>query len=652
MLNTGMVRICAAAPAVRPGDVNFNKLEILKLINEAEQKHCGFILLPELCITGYSVGDLLHQSFLYEAQVDALFDIAEATKDMKICIILGCYIRSGSFLFNCAAVIQDGMIQGIVPKTMLPNQAEFLEMRWFDQGSANLPEEKQIFLKGHYIWFGNIVFCDEDNDLSFGIEICRDIWTAMSPSSFLSVAGAHIIFTPSASTESAGKASQRRAVLSALAQKSNCGYVYASCGIGESSTGSVFSGHRLIIEGGAILAENERFERTSDAIYSEIDVERLRFDRIRNRNIQACNEEYLASYDVLRVAVPSLRMVEFGEKLIRKYAPNPWILAGTRAADEYCADVFSIQAAGLARRMEHIGLKRTVIGVSGGLDSTMALMVACEAHRLLGLPMKDIIAITLPGFGTSDHTHDNAITMMKELGVTMREISIKEAVLQHFSDIGHNPEIRDLTYENSQARERTQILMDVASKENALMVGTGDLSEIALGWCTFNGDHMAFYGVNGSLPKTLLPYVLTYVMNTRYTDKPKLQETIQSVIDTPISPELLPPDKDGKISQKTEDKIGPYVLHDFFIYHTVLSGWAPAKLLYIAEQAFEGIFKRDYIAKWQRTFYQRFFTQQFKRNCAPDCPKATQFSFDEWHMPSDVYSAQWLAEMDKLINNK
>ncbi len=652
MQNTGMVRISAATPAVRPGDVNFNKSEILKLINEAESRHCGFILLPELAITGYSIGDLLHQDFLYDAQIDALFDIADATKDMKICIILGCYIRVRSFLFNCAAVIQEGSVQGIVPKTMLPNQAEFTEMRWFDQGSANLPEEKQIYLNGHYIWFGNIIFTDEEIDLSFGVEICRDIWTAMSPSSYLSVAGAHIIFTPSASTETAGKASQRKYALSAMSQKNSCGYVYASCGVGESTSEAVFAGHRLIIESGTIIAESKRFERNSDATYSEIDIERLRFERIRNRNIQACNEEYLRAYDYIRIAVPEIRMVGFDEKPVRKYPPNPWILACTPAADDYCADVFSIQASALARRMEHIGAKKTVIGVSGGLDSTMALMVICEAHKLLGLPMENVIAITLPGFGTSDHTHDNAVTMMKELGVTMREISIKDAVLQHFKDIGHDPEIRDLTYENAQARERTQILMDVAGKENALMVGTGDLSEIALGWCTYNGDHMAFYGVNGSLPKTLLPYVLTYVMNTRYTDKPKLQATIKSVIDTPISPELLPPDKDGKIAQKTEDKIGPYVLHDFFIYHTALSGWAPEKMLYIAEQAFEGIFKRDYIAKWQRTFYQRLFSQQFKRNCAPDCPKATQFSFGEWHMPSDVYASQWLAEMDRLIENK
>ena len=647
-----MVRISAATPAVRPGDVNFNKSEILKLINEAESRHCGFILLPELAITGYSIGDLLHQDFLYDAQIDALFDIADATKDMKICIILGCYIRVSSFLFNCAAVIQKGSVQGIVPKTMLPNQAEFTEMRWFDQGSANLPEEKQVYLNGQYIWFGNIVFTDEENDLSFGVEICRDIWTAMSPSSYLSVAGAHIIFTPSASTETAGKALQRKYALSAMSQKSSCGYVYASCGVGESTSEAVFAGHRLIIESGTIIAESKRFERNSDATYSEIDIERLRFERIRNRNIQACNEEYLGAYDYIRIAIPKVRMVGFDEKPVRKYPPNPWILACTPAADDYCADVFSIQASALARRMEHIGAKKTVIGVSGGLDSTMALMVICEAHKLLGLPIENVIAITLPGFGTSDHTHDNAVSMMKELGVTMREISIKDAVLQHFKDIGHDPEIRDLTYENAQARERTQILMDVAGKENALMVGTGDLSEIALGWCTYNGDHMAFYSVNGSLPKTLLPYVLTYVMNTRYADKPKLQATIKSVIDTPISPELLPPDKDGKIAQKTEDKIGPYVLHDFFIYHTALSGWAPEKMLYIAEQAFEGIFKRDYIAKWQRTFYQRLFSQQFKRNCAPDCPKATQFSFGEWHMPSDVYASQWLAEMDRLIENK
>ena len=649
MQNTGMVRVSAATPAVRPADIDFNKTEILKLINEAEEKHCGFILLPELAITGYSIGDLVHQSFLYDAQIDALFEITEATKKLEVCVILGCYIRVKSYVFNCAAVIKEGRILGIAPKTMLPNQAEFTEMRWFDQGSVNFPPEGEISLRGEMIPFGNIVFDDEEGELSFGIEICRDIWTAMSPSSFLSIAGAHLIFTPSASTESAGKAGQRRSVLSALANKNNCGYIYTSCGMGESGTECVFGGHRLIIEEGTILAESDRFVFESDATYTEIDIEKIRFDRMRNRNIKACNEEYLAGFEVMHVAVPSIRMIGFDEKLYRKYAPNPWILAATRAGDEYCADVFNIQVAGLCRRMQHIGAKRTVIGVSGGLDSTTALLVAVEAHKALGLPVSDVIAITLPGFGTSDHTHENAITMMRELGVTMREISIKDAVLQHFKDIGHDPSVHDLTYENSQARERTQILMDIAGKENALMIGTGDLSEIALGWCTFNGDHMAFYGVNGSLPKTLLPYVLTYVMNTRYVENQVLKDTIQSVIDTPISPELLPPDENGKIAQKTEDKVGPYVLHDFFIFHTMISGWAPRKMLYMAEAAFAGIFDRKYIAKWQRTFYQRFFAQQFKRNCAPDCPNATQFSFVQWHMASDLYSTLWLEEMDKLM---
>lgn len=650
MIKTGMVRVATATPKIKVADIEYNQVEILKIVKEANTKKAAFVLLPELTITGYTAGDLLHQPLLYRKQIESLFEIAKKSAKYDITTILGCYVKHRNFLFNCAAVIKGGQILGIVPKTMLPNQAEFDEMRWFDYGSANYPEDGFINLEGQQIPFGPIIFDDEENDISYGIEICRDIWTTISPSSFLAIAGAHIIFTPSASTEAAGKAMQRRHILSALSQKNTCGYVYTSSGIGESTTDGVFSGHRMIIENGLILAESPRFERFSSLTYSEIDTDRIKAERARNRNLQACNEEYLMNFEPIRVSVPPIRQVGWDQKLLRKYAPNPWLPVGTAAADEFCEDTFCIQAAGLARRMAHIGVQKALLGVSGGLDSTMALLVACEACRLQGLPSSNVIAITLPGFGTTDHTHDNALTMMQELGVDMREISIKDAVLKHFEDIGHDPSIRDLTYENAQARERTQILMDVAGKEGALMVGTGDLSEIALGWCTYNGDHMAMYGVNGSLPKTYLPFVIHHVQETRYAKNAVLRRTLQSVIDTPISPELLPPDESGHIAQKTEDKVGPYVLHDFFIYHMILSGWEPKKMLFIATQAFDGIFDEETIRKWLITFYRRFFAAQFKRNCAPDCPKATCISFSsrgDLHMPSDAIGKLWIQELEE-----
>ena len=651
MNSSGMVRIACATPRIKLGDIEFNKKAIWDTADAAAKNGAAVVLMPELTITGYSAGDMLHQSFFYEKQLDGLFDIAEHLKGSNIFVILGCYVQHRSFLFNCAALIHDGEVLGLVPKTMLPNQAEFNEMRWFDCGSDAYPEDGYLSIRGRDIPFGPIVFDDTENEISFGVEICRDIWTPVNPSSYLCLAGAHIIFTPAASTELAGKAAQRRAVLSALSQKNSCGYVYSSSGLGESTTDGVFAGHGLIIECGGVLAESSRFNPETEIIYSEIDVARIKFDRIKNRNNTACIREYPPAFDIIHVNIPALTMVSYGDKLFRKYAPNPWIPVGTPAAVEYCKDVFSIQSTALARRMEHIGHKKTLLGVSGGLDSTMALLVACEAHRLLGLPVSDVIAVTLPGFGTSDHTHDNAVTMMKELGVDMREISIKKAVTQHFEDIGHDMNTHDVTYENSQARERTQILMDLANQENALMLGTGDLSEIALGWCTYNGDHMAMYGVNGSVPKTLLPFVIRYVADTRYADKPVLVNTLESVINTPISPELLPPDTSGNIAQKTEDKVGPYVLHDFFIFHLVLSGWDPRKMLFLACNAFDGIFDEATIKKWLITFYKRFFSSQFKRNCAPDGPKATAVSLSsrgDLRMPSDMNGKLWIQELENL----
>lgn len=651
MFSTGMIKIGAATPTVKVADVEHNKTEIIRMIGEAEKEKAGIIAFPELTVSSYTVGDLMHQHLLYEKQLRALTDIAGATEGLAVACIVGFYLRVRDRLYNCAAFIQNGKVRGVVPKTFTPNTYEFCEIRWFAEGTSMELMPREVLIGGEKVPFGNLLFTDTESDIKLGIEICRDMWCSLNPGTFLALAGAHIIFNISASNETVGKAANRRAVVKEQSRKNFCAYLLTSSGVTESTTDLVFSGHHIIAECGTVLAENERYERTSTVTYSEIDVDKIKFDRGHGFNMPECADAYARGQEPREVVLEPLRTVACEEALSRKYEQNPLLPKDAQAAYECCKDIFSIQSAALAKRMEHVGVGKTLLGISGGLDSTLALMVAAEAHRLLGLPASNIITVTMPGFGTTDHTHDNAVSMMKLLGTDMREISIKEAVLQHFGDIGHDKDVHDLTYENAQARERTQILMDMAGKEGALMVGTGDLSEIALGWCTYNGDHMAMYGVNGGVTKTMIPHVLDYVMKTRYQDKPELQKTIQSVIDTPISPELLPPTEGGDIAQKTEDKVGPYALHDFFIYHTLAAGMRPAKLFWLAKQAFAGVYTDEVIKKWLRTFYQRFFSQQFKRNCAPDCPKAMVISLSskgDWHMPSDACSALWTEEVDRL----
>ena len=662
MSKLGMIRTAAATPRLKVANPAENEKEILKIMKEADSASAGILLLPELTITGYTSGDLFNHELLYQKQLESLSRIAGTSKDSKMVTVLGFVFRLENNLYNCAALIQGGKIRGIVPKMFMPNAKEFYEARWFASGRAISEAINTVNIFGYETAFGNLIFTDEISGLSLGIEVCEDLWLPITPGSHLALNGAHIILNPSASDETVGKSDYRRSLVAVQSAKSMCGYVYTSAGVTESTTDLVFSGHHIIAENGTVLAENERFERESSITYAEIDYAKLKFDRSQGHNMAECNAAYSDRFMYTQVALDEMRTIDSaGDKLTRVYAQNPFVPADAAETDRKCREIFKIQTAGYAKRMEHTHTKKSVVGISGGLDSTLALLVAAETHKLLGKPASDIVAVTMPGFGTTGKTYNNALTIMKLLGTEVREISIVNAVRQHFSDIGQDENNHDLTYENSQARERTQILMDIAGMENGLVVGTGDLSEAALGWCTYNGDHMAMYNVNAGIPKTLVRFVVKWVMDNKLSgpsedknfssDNALLRATLQDILDTPISPELLPPEKDGSIAQKTEDSVGPYILHDFFIYHTLRSGITPEKLLFIAEHAFAGEYDRDFIKKWLKVFYRRFFSQQFKRSCIPDGPKVGSVSLSprgDLRMPSDADSSLWLEEAEKL----
>ena len=659
MANVGIVRVAAASPRLKVANTKYNENEIINIMNEAEQNSAGILLLPELTITGYTAGDLFHQELLYERQLDSLKSITEASANKKLTLILGFYFRLENNLYNCAALIKNGEIKGIVPKMFMPNANEFYEARWFASGKdmAAVTDEVEIF--GKKTAFGNLIFSDSSTGLNLGIEICEDLWLPISPSSHLALNGAHIIFNPSASDEIVGKGEYRKSLVTVQSAKSVCGYVYSSAGVTESTTDLVFSGHHIIAENGSVLAENQRFERDSTITYGEIDFGKIKFDRSHGHNLNECNIAYSDRLSFTTVPLDNIRVIDSErDTLLRYYGKNPFVPDNAKTVDARCEEIFKIQSSGLAKRIEHTGAKKSVVGISGGLDSTLALLVTAQTHKLLKKPASDIIAITMPGFGTTGKTYNNALTIMKLLGADIREIPIKDAVRQHFSDIGQDEKIHDLTYENSQARERTQILMDVAGMEGGMVIGTGDLSELALGWCTYNGDHMAMYGVNAGIPKTLVKFVVKWVMENKLSginedkffssDNALLKSTLQDILDTPISPELLPPEADGSIAQKTEDSVGPYILHDFFIYGTMRCGMTPSKLLFIAKHAFKDDYDEEFIKKWLKVFYRRFFSQQFKRSCAPDGPKVGSVSLSprgDWRMPSDADSSIWLSEL-------
>lgn len=660
MSKMGMIRVAAIAPKLKVANTISNTDEILKCIDEAEKKGAGLMLFPELCITGYSCGDLFYQELLYQKNLEGLNRIIEQTKNHHALIVLGFYLRLSGHAYNCAAVIQKGQLKGIVPKMFLPNTQEFSEPRWFAPGAQLSPPTRVVSLFGQQVPFGWLVFQDEAHDLNLGVEICQDLSVPISPGTQLALKGAHILLNPSASNEMVGKADARKNLVAQTSASNLCGYVYTSAGVHESTTDVVFGGHRLIAECGTCLSEGDRFLRESAITYGDIDYEKIRFERSFDQHFEICASMLADRSKMFAVPLAPLNVLDNQcHTLERTYAENPFVPADPMQRNTNCEEIFRIQAAGFAKRLEHTQAKKAVIGISGGLDSTLALLVCVEAFRQIGRDRKDILAVTMPGFGTTGKTYNNALAMMKLLGVEVREVSIKDAVLQHFQDIGQDPQNHNVTYENAQARERTQILMDLANMTGGLVVGTGDLSEVALGWSTYNGDHMSMYGVNASVPKTLIRWVIDWVMNHRLSgdqedksfssDNQLLINTLQDVMDTPISPELLPPDESGNIAQKTEDTVGPYVLHDFFLYYTIRYGMRPQKLLFIAKTVFAREYSEEFIKSWLTVFYRRFFSQQFKRSCMPDGPKVGSISLSprgDWKMPSDADASLWLEELN------
>lgn len=637
-MNYGYVKVAAAVPRVQVANCKFNAGQIEKEIIIADGKGVQIITFPELCITGYTCGDLFAQQLLLEEAELGLMQILNSTRQLDIISIVGMPVVCEGHLLNAAVVIQKGRVLGVVPKTYLPNYKEFYEMRWFVSAS-DVPAQT-IRLCGQVAPLGsNLLF--ETSDTTFGIEICEDVWAAVPPSSSLALQGAEIIFNLSADNESIGKHAYLRSLLSQQSARCLAGYVFSSCGFGESTTDVVFAGNGLIYENGTLLAASERFSLEEQLVVSEIDVEFLRTERRVNTTFAACRRR-VAPEVAVRVSTELVNSRELN--LTRTYDPHPFVPQGP-TLDERCEEIFSIQVAGLAQRLTHTKAKSAVVGISGGLDSTLALLVCVKTYDKLGWPRKGIVGVTMPGFGTTDRTYTNAVDLMTSLGVTVREISIRKACLQHFEDIGHDAAVHDVVYENSQARERTQILMDIANQTGGLVIGTGDLSELALGWATYNGDHMSMYGVNASVPKTLVKHLVKWVAENGMDETSR--RTLLDIVDTPISPELIPADENGNISQITEDLVGPYELHDFFLYHFLRGGFRPSKIFYLAARTFKGVYDEDTIKKWLHTFLRRFFNQQFKRSCLPDGPKVGSVSLSprgDWRMPSDASSDAWLRE--------
>ncbi len=638
----GFIRVGAATPVIKVADCDYNAERIMELIEKAEEQGNKLVVFPELCITGYTCGDLFLQDILLKEAAKNVKKIADFTANKEILAIVGLPYAVRGKLYNIAAVLQGGRVLGLVPKMNIPNYTEFYEARHFTAGYV---KPVVIDFEGEEVYFGSrILFeCRNMPDFIVGVEICEDLWVPKSPSVEHTIAGATVIANLSASDELTGKDVYRRELVKSQSGKLVCGYLYCDAGEGESTTDVVYAGQNMIAEYGAILAESIPFE--NGLISSEIDLGKIKSERRRmltyftpdTRDYQIVPYEWKKE---------SKELSEL--ELTRYIDPAPFVPSVKADRDKRCKDIINIQAVGLKTRLAHIGGKCVVLGISGGLDSTLALLVAYRAFELLSLDYKGIIAVTMPCFGTTDRTYNNAVELSNRLGVTLLEIPIRDAVEQHFRDIGHNREQHDLTFENSQARERTQVLMDVASKYNGFVVGTGDMSELALGWATYNGDHMSMYGVNSSVPKTLVRYLVSYFADT--TKDIRLKEVLEDILDTPVSPELLPP-SDGEISQKTEDIVGPYELHDFYLYYILRFGYTPAKIYRLAKLAFGNKYSNDTILKWLKVFYRRFFTQQFKRSCLPDGPKVGSVSVSprgDLRMPSDASAALWMKELDQL----
>lgn len=637
----GFVRVAAAIPSVRVADCTYNTERIVSMMKDADNKGASIIVFPELSITGYTCGDLFQQSLLIDKANASLGILLEQTAGLDIIAIIGIPVATRGTLLNAAAVVQKGKILGVIPKTHLPNYKEFYEKRWFS--SAWQTEETEIEILGHNVpMHTNLVFSSPG--VNFAVEICEDLWATIPPSSQAALNGAEIIFNLSADNELVGKNVYLHSLLSQQSARTISAYVFSSCGFGESTTDTVFAGNAIICENGEVVAESERFKMEEQLVITDIDIDKI-------RHLRQINTTFAESRSMHASVAEFVQTLSVEEKedttLLRKIDSHPFIPSADRI-DECCREILSIQSLGLAKRLRHTHAKSSVVGISGGLDSTLALLVCVNTYDMLGLDRKGIVGVTMPGFGTTDRTYHNAVNLMRQLGITVREISIKDACLQHFSDIGHDVNNHDVTYENAQARERTQILMDVANQAAGMVIGTGDLSELALGWATYNGDHMSMYGVNASVPKTLVRYVVEWYANN--TDEEIVKQLLLDIVNTPISPELIPADEDGNIKQVTEDLVGPYELHDFFLYQVLEYGYSPAKIYYLACNAFEGEFDAATIKKWLTTFFRRFFNQQFKRSCLPDGPKVglSLSPRGDWRMPSDACSRLWLEECENL----
>ena len=646
----GYATVAAAIPSVKVADTDYNVAEMSKMIADAEERGVEIIVFPELSVTGYTCQDLFRSDILLRRAEESLISLLNDTRKMDIISIMGMPVAVDGLLLNCAVVIQQGTVLGIIPKTYLPNYSEFYEKRWF-ASSQDITGEHTIYFAGSPVVISSrpkiFTTCD---GVKFGIEICEDVWAPVPPSNNLALAGADIIFNLSASDELIGKHAYLRSLLSQQSARTISGYVYASSGFGESTQDVVYGGNAIIVENGKMLAEARRFSLQPQLEIQQIDIDRLRTERRSNTTF--VNAQRHGEADVIMTK----SVTSYSDfTLLHPVEAQPFI-PKTNDMSASCEEILNIQMSGLAKRLHHTGCKNVVVGISGGLDSTLALLVCVRTFDYLSLDRRGIYGITMPGFGTTDRTHDNAVSLMASLGVTSVEIPIAKSVTQHFEDIGHDISVHDVTYENGQARERTQILMDYANKVNGMVIGTGDLSELALGWATYNGDHMSMYGVNASIPKTLIRHLVSYVASNDVDEKSRA--TLLDIIDTPISPELIPADENGNIKQKTEDLVGPYVLHDFFLYNYLRFGFSPARLLLMAEKAFDGshpdagTFDRATILHWMHTFFRRFFAQQFKRSCLPDGPKVGSVSLSprgDWRMPSDACSHLWIDEIEKLM---
>jgi NAD+ synthase (glutamine-hydrolysing) len=636
----GFVKVASAVPTVKVADCRHNAWQMAEMIADAANQNVEIIIFPELSITGYTCGDLFAQSVLLEEAEKSLEWLVAETQSLPVISIVGIPHPHNGSLINAAVVFQSGKILGVVPKTFLPNYKEFYEKRWF--ASALQTPECVTSICGQRVPMQRDMLFATGNT-TFGVEICEDLWSTIPPSSFLALEGAEIVFNMSADNDCVGKHSYLRNLVKQQSARCIAGYVFSSCGFGESTTDVVFAGTSIICDNGSIIAEGERFAMDRRMTVGEIDVESIRNDRRVNTTFS----ESRGLHSRQAVTINALPQTPSALNLTRAVNPLPFVPSGSKL-DSYCEEIFAIQSTGLAQRFAHTHSETAVIGISGGLDSTLALLVAVNTFDKLHKDRKNIIGVTMPGFGTTDRTYTNALCLMKSLGVTIREISIKDSCIQHFNDIGHDINVHDVTYENSQARERTQLLMDIANQRNGMVIGTGDLSELALGWATYNGDHMSMYGVNASVPKTLVKHLVAWIANR--LDDEKAKTTLLDIVDTPISPELIPADKNGNIKQKTEDIVGPYELHDFFLYNLLRHGFSPKKIFALAQIAFDGEFDNATIKKWLTTFCRRFFNQQFKRSCLPDGPKIglSLSPRGDWRMPSDATSRLWLDECEKL----